>query len=75
MWKSDNQGLKETPFTQMGRRGGDAEMWRQEEGHHVVQKGSGDRGTGMGSPTFMCGGEKSGGIPWERAIPAPDEIE
>ena len=27
VWKSDNQGLKEATYIQIGRRGGDAERW------------------------------------------------
>ena len=44
-WKSNNQGVKEVTFIQMGRKGGDVEVWR-----HVT-----------GGPTPMCGRSKLGG--------------
>ena len=31
----------------------------------AAQRGSGGGGMGKGGPTFMCGGQKLGGIPWQ----------
>ena len=40
--------------------------------HGAGQRGS-SSGGGAGGPTFMCGGKKLGGIPWEKAIPDPGQ--
>ena len=57
-------------FTQIGRRGGDAETGGEMRRLGVVQRGGSSR---RGGPTFTCGTQKSGGTPWEQVIPAPGQ--
>ena len=59
VWKSKNQGFKETTFIQMGRRSRDAETCRQVERHGEVWRGGEEqRGTETQSGAQRCGDTK-----------------
>ena len=53
----------------MGKRGRVMEMGQR--GGVAYRGGGSDR---MDGPIFTCGGQKTGQIPWEQAIPAPGHI-
>ena len=61
VWKSDNQGIEEVTFIQTGKRGRDVEMPGKALRH------------GMGGPTAMYDGLKSGRILQEQRVPAPQQ--
>ena len=53
VWKSDNQGVKDETFIQMGRKGGNRQPgWRGPLANQQLEEWAGE--AEAGSPTFVC---------------------